>query len=115
MSGLDSNTTAAAVERKSQYVGNQRTQTSRHVIKKCLILLERTLLPVVAVCTSILVPGFSSTMAFLGSFAAFTICIIGPIAAHIALTGKRSITDVWILIIIGVMGIWGTVAAVLEA
>jgi vesicular inhibitory amino acid transporter len=78
------------------------------------MLLERTLLPIVSVCTSILVPGFSSTMAFLGSFAAFTICIIGPIAVQIALTGKRSLMDMWILVIIGVMAIWGTAAAFWE-
>jgi vesicular inhibitory amino acid transporter len=53
-------------------------------------------------------------MAFLGSFAAFTICILGPISARIALIGRCNILDASILFVIGIMATWGTGAAFWE-
>jgi hypothetical protein len=110
---LDSNHTSIFATRKSTPVNDQRW-SSRNVVKRSFFILERALLPVVSVCVSILIPGFSSTMAFLGSFAAFTICILGPISARIALIGRCSTLDASILFVIGIMAIWGTGAAFWE-
>jgi vesicular inhibitory amino acid transporter len=48
-------------------------------------------------------------MAFMGSFGAFTVCIIGPVSVHICLHGARW-WDIAILIMAIVMAIWGTAA-----
>jgi len=52
-------------------------------------------------------------MAFLGSFSAFTICIIGPVSAHIRLNGARQL-DLAILFVAILMATWGTIAAFLR-
>jgi vesicular inhibitory amino acid transporter len=83
------------------------TETTRHI----LVVVERTLLTLLSVTVSILVPDFSSMMAFLGSFSAFIICIIGPISAKVALTGRCGLFDAFVLFLGCVMAVWGTVAA----
>jgi vesicular inhibitory amino acid transporter len=50
-------------------------------------------------------------MAFLGSFSAFMICVIGPISAKIALEGRCKSVDALLLAIAIVMATWGTIAA----
>jgi vesicular inhibitory amino acid transporter len=84
---------------------------SKHVTQRILIGVERILFTLFAVGVSILVPDFSSAMAFLGSFSAFVICVIGPIAANIALTRRCTLFDAFLLVVATVMAIWGTVAA----
>lgn len=59
---------------------------------------------------SILIPEFSSVMAFLGSFSAFMLCVIGPISAKSALAGRWGVLDVLLLIVAVIMAVWGTVA-----
>jgi len=76
------------------------------------LLFSRVLPATASVAVSIAIPEFSSVMAFLGSFSAFTICIIGPMLAHIRLNGARW-WDTSILIVACVMAIWGTGAAFL--
>jgi len=72
--------------------------------------LSRALSAAASIAVSIAIPEFSTVMAFLGSFSAFTICIIGPISAHIKLNGARW-WDTGILFIACIMAIWGTCAA----
>jgi len=76
-----------------------------------LLLVERTIIAFFAVGVSILVPGFSTVMAFLGSFSAFVLCVIGPVCAKIALEGKCAWYDGFLLIIGTVMAAWGTFTA----
>jgi len=47
---------------------------------------------------------------FLGVFAAFFICVIGPIGAKVALEGRCSWFDGLVLIIALAMAFWGTVS-----
>lgn len=63
------------------------------------------------VAVSILVPDFSSMMAFLGSFSAFMLCVIGPLSAKGALNGRLGWGDTALLLMGIVMAIWGTIAA----
>lgn len=85
----------------------KRLLTLKGLLKVC----QRLAITVLAVTVSSLVPEFSSMMAFLGSFSAFLICVVGPIAAKIRLEGKCSIFDGTILSIAIVMAIWGTTVA----
>ena len=52
-------------------------------------------------------------MAFLGSFSAFLLCVIGPISAKIALTNACSFLDAFMLVAGVVMAAWGTATAFL--
>ncbi|KZT06885.1 uncharacterized protein LAESUDRAFT_743205 [Laetiporus sulphureus 93-53] len=65
--------------------------------------VERTLFTICSVTVSICVPEFSSTMAFLGAFSSFLLCVIGPVSAKVALA--RHCTSGLI------MATWGTIAA----
>jgi len=70
-------------------------------------LCTRFLLAGMSVTVSVLIPNFSAMMSFLGSFSAFTICIIGPILAHIQLNGGKW----WDKVVLGIammMAVWGT-------
>lgn len=80
-------------------------------VRRAFTLVERAIFTMVSVAVSILVPEFSSMMAFLGSFSAFLICVIGPVSAKVALTGRCSIWDGLLLAIAVVMAAWGTGAA----
>ncbi|KAI5122591.1 hypothetical protein M0805_004807 [Coniferiporia weirii] len=79
--------------------------------KDTLIFVERTVFACLSVAVSILIPEFSSMMAFVGSFSAFVLCVIGPIAAKIALMGKCGTGDAVLLAVATIMATWGTVAA----
>lgn len=83
--------------------------------KKVLAIMQRLCLTLAAVMVSILVPEFSSMMAFLGSFSAFILCIVGPILAKVSIAGQCSIFDGIIITLGMVMAIWGTGAAFVSA
>lgn len=80
-------------------------------VRQILTVAERSMFTVVSVAVSILVPEFSSMMAFLGSFSAFLICVIGPVFAKVMLAGHCGVWDGFILAIAVVMAVWGTGAA----
>ncbi|PPQ89588.1 hypothetical protein CVT25_012333 [Psilocybe cyanescens] len=83
--------------------------------KRSLAILQRIFLTTLAVAVSVAVPEFSSMMAFLGSFSAFMLSIVGPVMAKVVIGGKCGLFD-GIIITTGVtMAIWGTVAAFLAA
>lgn len=54
-------------------------------------------------------------MAFLGSFSAFVLCVIGPIAAKVAIEGRCGFFDGFVMVLAIVMAVWGTGAAFLDA
>lgn len=83
--------------------------------KRILGNIQRVVVTLLAVVVSVAVPDFSALMAFLGSFSAFMICVIGPLAANIAITGKCTIFDGTVLVLAIAMAVWGTVAAFLSA
>ena len=75
------------------------------------------MLAVLSVLVSISIPEFSSMMAFLGSFSAFMICVIGPVSAKVMLEGgwkKIQLHDLLLLLIAIVMAAWGTTVAFLD-
>ncbi|KAH8100648.1 transmembrane amino acid transporter protein-domain-containing protein [Cristinia sonorae] len=82
-----------------------------HALKNTFVTIERTLFVILSVAASILVPEFSSMMAFLGAFSAFLLCVIGPVMAKIAMTGKVIPWDAFLLVTAVVMAGWGTGAA----
>lgn len=90
---------------------NNPATTKNVALKSTLTIVERSLFAIFSVGTSMLVPDFSSLMAFLGAFTSFLLCVIGPISAKIALTGQCKFWDVLILSIAVVMAVWGTCAA----
>lgn len=69
---------------------------------------------VLATLASIYIPEFSTMMAFLGSFSAFILCILGPIAAKVALQGHCGWIDGLLLCIVLSMTVWGTTVAFLD-
>ncbi|KAG6842515.1 hypothetical protein C0991_000041 [Blastosporella zonata] len=88
---------------------------SHVTLKRIYAISQRLTMTFLSVMVSILLPDFGAMMAFLGAFAAFLLCIIGPISAKVALAGRCNLTD-GILLTVGVaMAIWGTAAAFLEA
>ncbi|KAG2350551.1 hypothetical protein BDR05DRAFT_954654 [Suillus weaverae] len=89
----------------------QQLSTARRLLNRVIFIVERISVPVLSILVSILVPEFSSLMAFIGSFSAFMICAIGPISAKIALEGRCSLVDASLLTIAIVMATWGTLAA----
>lgn len=80
-------------------------------LKRVFLIIERTAFVLLAVAVSILVPEFSSMMAILGSFAAFILGVIGPVSAKVALEGRCGWVDMGLLVMGGVMAVWGTAAA----
>ncbi|KAG0692733.1 transmembrane amino acid transporter protein-domain-containing protein, partial [Suillus ampliporus] len=84
--------------------------TARRILNRVLFIVERVFVAALTIIVSIFVPEFGSLMAFLGSFSAFTICIIGPISAKIALEARCSFFDASLLVIAIAMATWGTLA-----
>jgi len=80
-------------------------------IKYMLAIMERIVFTVLSVGVSILIPEFGSVMAFLGSFSAFMLCVIGPVSAKSALVGHWRAWDILLLVVAIVMAAWGTFAA----
>src|SRR5437588_7704844 len=85
--------------------------TARRLFSRVVFIVERVSVAVLSIAVSIIVPEFSSLMAFLGSFSAFTLCVIGPISAKIALEGKCGFVDASLLAVATLMATWGTIAA----
>ncbi|TFK76935.1 hypothetical protein BDN72DRAFT_755228 [Pluteus cervinus] len=83
--------------------------------KQVVSTIQRLCMTILAVAVSICVPQFSAMMAFLGSFSAFLLCVIGPITAKIALEGRCNRFDGFVLIIASIMAGWGTYAAFIAA
>ena len=82
------------------------------MLNQILIVVERSVFALMAVAFSIFIPEFSAMMAFLGSFSAFMLCVIGPVAAKVALTnGKIGAFDAMLLAVGAAMMVWGTGAA----
>ena len=75
-----------------------------------LMIIERTVFATLAVAVSILIPEFSSMMAFLGSFSAFMLGIIGPVSAKIVVYRKCTVVDALCLAGSIIMAVWGTLA-----
>ena len=84
-----------------------RTGYLRHLWSKLFVIVERTSTTALAVYVSVTIPEFSSMMAFLGSFSAFMICVIGPIFAKMSITGKREPFDILLLCVSIVMATMG--------
>ncbi|KAJ6513544.1 transmembrane amino acid transporter protein-domain-containing protein [Mycena vulgaris] len=87
----------------------QQGARSRVTLKAILGVLQRV------VVTLLSVTQFSAAMAFLGSFSAFVLCVIGPIAAKVAINGRCGVFDGVVMALAVVMGVWGTGAAFLDA
>jgi len=85
------------------------TPDTRATLKKVGLVVERSLFTLLSVGVSILIPEFSSMMAFLGAFSAFVLCVIGPILAKVSLAGwKIDVRDAALILISTVMAAWGT-------
>ncbi|TCD64000.1 hypothetical protein EIP91_004702 [Steccherinum ochraceum] len=82
-----------------------------HALKNTFVTIERTIFVFLSVAISVLIPEFSSMMAFLGAFSAFLLCVIGPVTAKIALQGRIKPFDAFLLLTAVVMACWGTGAA----
>jgi vesicular inhibitory amino acid transporter len=78
------------------------------VFRKAGIAIERVALTLLAVGVSILIPEFSSMMGFLGAFNAFVLCVIGPVGAKIAMSGRCEKQDAALFVVASAMAIWGT-------
>jgi len=113
--GLEPNAPHVAIEDPTKMAKSHHSyeaDTNRQQkLKRALVVLERVLFTCLSVVVSILVPDFGVAMGFLGSFSAFLICVIGPVAAHIALKGKCGWVDGVILLIAIAMAVWGTGSA----
>ncbi|KAG6901856.1 hypothetical protein C0995_007242 [Termitomyces sp. Mi166 len=86
-------------------------QGSHIILKRLFAVTQRVMITILSVTISILVPNFGAMMALLGSFAAFALCLIGPLFAKVALTGHCSRKDGVLLAVGVVMAAWGMVAA----
>ncbi|KAL1677645.1 transmembrane amino acid transporter protein-domain-containing protein [Schizophyllum commune] len=107
---------------------------SRPAARHFYAIVQRVVVTCLAVLVSVVVPEFSAMMAFLGAFSAFMLCVIGPVAAKIALTrtGKMPLPvaqgkgegrswlrvegamDVGLIFMAVAMASWGTAAAFME-
>ncbi|EIW86561.1 hypothetical protein CONPUDRAFT_44089 [Coniophora puteana RWD-64-598 SS2] len=114
MLGLEGNTHGPAEDSNHEPKPAIRSK-ARMGLKRVLVIVERGVIPFLSVAVSILIPEFSSMMAFLGSFSAFVICVIGPISAKSSLAGHWTFFDASILVIAVIMAAWGTYAAFLTA
>ena len=88
-----------------------RLSISRHGLKKALAVMQRICITLLSVGVSILIPEFSSMMAFLGSFSAFMLAVVGPVLAKVAIAGRCGSVDGAIIVVGVVMAVWGTLAA----
>ncbi|RPD63024.1 hypothetical protein L227DRAFT_651309 [Lentinus tigrinus ALCF2SS1-6] len=88
--------------------------TKAKFMKTVLIAVERTVLTLLSVAVSILIPEFASVMAVLGSTFSFLLCIIGPVSAKVALAGGVRRCGLWdgvLLVVSTGMAVWGTMCA----
>jgi vesicular inhibitory amino acid transporter len=85
-------------------------QASRENVKRALRIVQRICVTLLSVLMSILVPGFSEILAFLGCSSAFMLCVIGPLAANASILGRCGVVDGSIMVLALIMAVWGTVA-----
>ncbi|TDL28680.1 hypothetical protein BD410DRAFT_712320 [Rickenella mellea] len=113
MLGIDTRPPPTSPEEDVRTVTSPASGSGKAVrrLKSGLMIIERTAFTLASVSVSILFPEFGSMMAFLGSFSAFLLCVIGPVSAKIALAGRCSTWDGLLLSVAIVMAVWGTVAA----
>jgi len=113
MLGLETTNMLTAPNRDTGHATTHSVNQSKRSIfvKDLLVVVERTAFTCLAVLVSILIPEFSSVMAFLGSFSAFMLCVIGPISAKVALAGRCGWGDAVLLATGLIMAAWGTFAA----
>ncbi|KAF8342961.1 transmembrane amino acid transporter protein-domain-containing protein [Cantharellus anzutake] len=81
-----------------------------------LTALERTALTISIVAVAIAVPHFGVVLSILGAFSAFTLCIIGPLAAKLSIFETsfwERCFDYVLLALCIVMAGWGTFAAIM--
>ncbi|CAL1696011.1 unnamed protein product [Somion occarium] len=112
--GIDSGASAPddhGLVTKTSDEGAPAVSTRSVVYKNIAMAIERVLFALASVGVSILVPEFSSMMAFLGAFSSFLLCVIGPILAKMALRGQVKWYDALVLAVAIVMATWGTGAA----
>ncbi|KIP12032.1 hypothetical protein PHLGIDRAFT_21325 [Phlebiopsis gigantea 11061_1 CR5-6] len=109
--GHSSDDHGAAAKSNSDDNASSLAHNRRQGLKKFFTTVERAMFTIVSVVASILVPEFSSMMAFLGSFSAFLLCVIGPVSAKVALTGRCRLWDAVLLVTAVIMATWGTMAA----
>jgi len=81
--------------------------------KRFLAVIQRILVTTLSITASIMIPEFSSMMAFVGSFSAFMISIVGPVIAKVMINRRCGRFDALIIIVGTIMAVWGTVAAFL--
>ncbi|KAJ7462683.1 transmembrane amino acid transporter protein-domain-containing protein [Mycena galericulata] len=85
-------------------------QASRENIKRGLRIVQRICVTVLSVMLSILVPGFSDILAFLGCSSAFMLCVIGPLAAEVSISRECRMFDGLVMTVSLFMAVWGTIA-----
>ena len=78
----------------------------------------RILVIVLVVIISILIPGFDSIMALMGSALCFTICIVLPCSFYLKLFGEdigfwEKVLNWFLIVVCSVLAVLGTVWAVL--
>ncbi|KAJ7666414.1 transmembrane amino acid transporter protein-domain-containing protein [Mycena rosella] len=88
-------------------------QASRENVKRGLRTVQRICVALLSVMMSILVPGFSEILAFLGCSSAFLLCVIGPLAAKTSISGSCGVLDGMVIAFAFIMAIWGTIALLL--
>ncbi|KAG8986496.1 hypothetical protein FRB94_014061 [Tulasnella sp. JGI-2019a] len=78
-------------------------------------MFTRALLTIFVVVVAICIPDFGIMMAFLGAFSAFTLCVIGPLAAKMSLERRIGFMDLIMLIVAVIMASWATYIAIVAA
>ncbi|KAJ6574808.1 transmembrane amino acid transporter protein-domain-containing protein [Mycena capillaripes] len=96
--------------RESSEMKMSGPQTSRENVKQTLRVVQRICITLLSVMMSVLVPGFSEILAFLGVSSVFMLCVIGPLAANASLSGRCTVFDGSIIVLALLMAVWGTVA-----
>ncbi|KZW02702.1 hypothetical protein EXIGLDRAFT_714402 [Exidia glandulosa HHB12029] len=88
---------------------------SNHTGWGAAVVIERTALVALTAAVAVLIPDFSASMAFLGSFSAFVLCVLLPICAKVAVERRCSALDAVLLAVSCAMAASGTAAAFFAA
>ncbi|KAG8926700.1 hypothetical protein FRC00_002635 [Tulasnella sp. 408] len=94
---------------------SRATRAQRERRKAVLRFFERSGLAVIVVIVAIYVPDFTTSMAFLGAFSAFLLCVIGPLAAKMAIERRVTWYDSLMIVVATIMAVWATYIAVTAA
>lgn len=90
-----------------------RAQIERR--KAVLRFIERSGVAAASVLTAIYIPDFTTSMAFLGAFSAFALCVIGPLAAKMSIDRRVTWYDSLMIVVATVMATWATYIAITTA